>query len=386
LPAKLFTLFNQWIPSSFKKKQLSDPTMAIKQIKKIEYSCFLLIALLFLSINAFPQTGIKSKITGKITDADTRTPLLNVNIFLANTTIGAASGKDGCFLIEFVPPGIYDLVVSMIGYEVKTKQIQIAHSQSYNFNIKLKSKPIEGNLVAVEAPSPKQWKKDLKKFENLFLGESENAQKCKILNPYVLNFAIDPVSKEFVAFSDSTLRVENQSLGYLLKIVFQKFAYSRIKLVYGLFIQFEELKTNNEKIKTEWSENRLITYQGSFRHFLKSLVKRNLKKDGFELFEATSLQQRKAWEPIRSYETELLATDSTNLVTRFRFDNYLGIEYSGKSNQVYIPKKAILSRESSFAELDSLGNLFSGYDLVKHWDWANERIADMLPFDYVPDE
>jgi hypothetical protein len=360
--------------------------METTRVQKIKSYIFLLFTVSLFCTSAFPQAKFKSKITGTVVDAETRTPLLNVNIFLANTTIGAASGEDGSFLIEFVPPGIYDMVVSMIGYEVKTKQIQIAQAQSYNFIFTLKPKPIKGDEIAVEAPNPKQWKKDLKKFENLFLGESENAKKCSILNPYVLSFAIDPVSRKFVTFSDSTLRVENRSLGYLLKIVFQKFNYSRIRLVYDLFIQFEELKTKDEKTKTTWVNNRLKTYRGSFRHFLKSLVKRNLKKEGFELYEATSLQQRKAWEPIRSYETELLATDSTNFVTRFRFRNYLGIIYTGKNDSFFIPKKAILSRESSFAELDSLGNLFSGYDLVKHWDWANERIADILPFDYKPNE
>ena len=164
----------------------------------------------------------------------------------------------------------------------------------------------------------------------------------------------------------------------------RKFAYSLIRLVYGLFIQFEELKPNNTKIKKLWHKNRLVTYRGSFRHFLKSLVKRNLRKDGFEVYEVKSLQQKKLWEPILSYATELLWTDSTNFVTRFHFNDYLGIRYDGKPGLLYTPKKAIISRESSFAEIDSLGNLLSGYDLVKHWDWANERIADMLPFDYVP--
>jgi len=360
--------------------------MTIIQLKKPKPFYILLVALQFFSINAFPQTGIKSKITGKIIDANTREPLLNVNIFLANTTIGAASGEDGSFIIEFVPPGIYDLVVSMIGYEVKTLPVQVAHSQSYNFNIKLKSKPIEGDLIAVEAPSPKQWNKDLKKFENLFLGESENAKKSKILNPYVLNFTDDPVTGEFVAFSDSTLLIENRSLGYLLHIVFQKFAYSRIRLVYSLFIQFEELKTQNTKVKKIWEKNRLITYRGSCRHFLKSLVKRNLRNDGFEVYHVKSLQENKVWEPIRSYERALLSTNSSNSVTTLHFSAYLGIRYRGKPGLLFSPKRAILSRESSFAELDSLGNLYSGYDLVKHWDWADERIADILPFDYVAED
>ena len=360
--------------------------MAIKHFQNMRQHFFSLLILLLFSTYVFSQTEFKSTITGKIVDEDTRTPLLNVNIFLANTTIGAASGENGSFIIEFVPPGIYDLVVSMIGYNVKTFHVQVAHSQSYNFDIKLKSKPIEGDLVAVEAPNPQKWKKDLKKFKNLFLGESENAENCKILNPYVLDFAIDPDTREFIAFSDSTLLVENLSLGYLLKIVFQKFTYSPIKLTYGFFIQFEKLKPENEKIKNEWVNNRSFTYNGSFRHFLKSLVKGTLREDGFEVYETRSLLRHKTWAPVLSYRTKLLTRDSTNHVTKFRFNNFLGINYRGKPGLSCKQKRAVLSRESSFAELDSLGNLFSGYDLVKHWDWADERVADILPFDYVPQQ
>ena len=144
--------------------------MSIKHTQKINSIAVLFLTILLFHSTVFPRTELKSKITGKIVDADSRTPSLNVNVFLANTTIGAASATDGSYIIEFVPPGIYDLVVSMIGYEVKTINIRVAYSQDYQFDIKLNSKPIQGDLIAVEAPRPKQWKRDLKKFKNLFSG------------------------------------------------------------------------------------------------------------------------------------------------------------------------------------------------------------------------
>ena len=71
----------------------------------------------------------------------------------------------------------------MIGYEVEKIDIELTRSSTNIFNFKLKQKAIETQEIEVHAARASEWKKMYNKFERIFLGVSENASKCKILNP-----------------------------------------------------------------------------------------------------------------------------------------------------------------------------------------------------------
>lgn len=55
-------------------------------------------------------------ITGKVLSDDGK-PIIGANVFLSGTSLGAAAGTDGVYLLENVPAGDYNLVVSAIGYK-----------------------------------------------------------------------------------------------------------------------------------------------------------------------------------------------------------------------------------------------------------------------------
>lgn len=64
-------------------------------------------------------------LSGTLTDANTAGPLAGANIVVQGTTIGASSGPDGEFLIQNIPPGKRELVISYIGYESAVLHIDI---------------------------------------------------------------------------------------------------------------------------------------------------------------------------------------------------------------------------------------------------------------------
>ena len=86
---------------------------------------FLEMAICLFSNRAMAQPLLFSTITGKVIDAENGEPLVNVNIFLANSTLGAASGADGKFRIDRVPLGAFEMVISHIGYELRTVPLKI---------------------------------------------------------------------------------------------------------------------------------------------------------------------------------------------------------------------------------------------------------------------
>jgi hypothetical protein len=74
---------------------------------------------LFLSGECLSQSG---KIKGNITIKETGEPLPFANVVLPGTGIGAASDGDGNYVILNVPPGVYDVKASSIGYQNYTVQ------------------------------------------------------------------------------------------------------------------------------------------------------------------------------------------------------------------------------------------------------------------------
>ncbi len=61
--------------------------------------------------------GTTGKITGVVTDKTSGAPLPGANVVVEGTTLGAAAGTDGSFIIVNVPPGTYSVIASMIGYQ-----------------------------------------------------------------------------------------------------------------------------------------------------------------------------------------------------------------------------------------------------------------------------
>ena len=173
-------------------------------MKKPAYKMLLNILLLsFINIttvseHSFSQSLHRARIYGKVTDGSTKEPLYFVNVFLSNTTLGCATDQDGVFILENIPPGKYNLVVSMIGYGLHIEEVKLKGRESYEYAIKLQPNAIEfsgrmGNdRMAAELPwdyvpaspeanglslSPKNVDYYLKGMEYLKTGDWEQALK-----------------------------------------------------------------------------------------------------------------------------------------------------------------------------------------------------------------
>jgi len=116
----------------------------------------LMIAL--LPVGAFAQTG---KIEGKVIDAHTKRPLVGANVVIEGTTLGAASGTDGSYVITAVPAGEFTLTVSMMGYKKMTEKVKVFADQITTVNFELKETVIKGDLIVVTATKTEHLLKDV---------------------------------------------------------------------------------------------------------------------------------------------------------------------------------------------------------------------------------
>ncbi|MEX2089813.1 MAG: carboxypeptidase-like regulatory domain-containing protein, partial [Bacteroidota bacterium] len=95
------------------------------------------------------------KISGSVRDAQTREALLGVNIVIAGSTMGAATGLDGTFFILNVPPGEYDLVATMIGYQqVVMRGVIVNAGRTTTADFELSEAVLAMQEVVVQAVRP----------------------------------------------------------------------------------------------------------------------------------------------------------------------------------------------------------------------------------------
>jgi len=80
--------------------------------------------------------GITGKIVGNVTDAESGDPLVGVNVFIQGTTLGAATDSKGDYFILNIPPGVYTLSASMMGYTTVNKTdvfLSVDHTVTIDF-------------------------------------------------------------------------------------------------------------------------------------------------------------------------------------------------------------------------------------------------------------
>ncbi len=92
------------------------------------------------------------RLSGRIVDGETGEGLIGANVFLDETTIGAATDLDGVYLIKQVPPGNYDLVVSMIGYARKLiRGVRVLPGEVLKLDLSVAPEILETEDVVVTA-------------------------------------------------------------------------------------------------------------------------------------------------------------------------------------------------------------------------------------------
>ena len=84
--------------------------------RRINLKAFLVFSVLVLLTGNSVIGQTTGKISGRVTDAETGDPLPFANIVLEETSLGAATDINGNYFILNIPPSVYRLKASSIGY------------------------------------------------------------------------------------------------------------------------------------------------------------------------------------------------------------------------------------------------------------------------------
>ena len=137
-------------------------TFAITRNKKLKALGKIFAIIILLGSQLF--AGTTGKIAGHISDSQSGEPLLGANVMIVGTSLGAAADINGDYYIINIPPGIYTLKVSMVGYADEIiKGVRVSVDLTTRINVKLSTKAVRTKEVVVTAN--KEIQKDLTSSE-----------------------------------------------------------------------------------------------------------------------------------------------------------------------------------------------------------------------------
>ncbi len=109
--------------------------------------------ILLLSLKVF--AGDTGKISGKIIDSATKEPLPGVNVLLEGTSLGASTDLDGNYVILNIPPGVYSVKASAVGYQpVESQGNRVSIDLTTVVDFQLSESAITTEAVVVVAQRP----------------------------------------------------------------------------------------------------------------------------------------------------------------------------------------------------------------------------------------
>ncbi len=113
------------------------------------------------------------KVAGSVVDAETGEPIVGANIYLENTSLGAASDLDGAYVILNVPAGSYTLIVSVVGYaRTKVTDVEVKAGETTKITVTVNQEILTTETVVVEARALKNTEAALLKSRQKALGIS----------------------------------------------------------------------------------------------------------------------------------------------------------------------------------------------------------------------
>ncbi len=335
---------------------------------------------LSIAVVCYSQTG---KVSGKVMDRDTQTPIPFASVFINNTTIHTVTDKLGEFvLVDIDQPAVYEVVVSLAGYESIKQKISLTDFEVKLGAILLDRSKDSDNVPIAKAKRDAKWERSYKRFKETFLGMNDFSKACKILNPWVINFSEDKNDKGLIAYADMPIEIENRRLGYKVFVYLHGFRVVKENYVTPDHARFEELPFANQNELNSWKESREKEYQFSLQHLFKAMIEHRVYQEGFSIHKVSAMGlSSNAW-----VDTLKLITPTPQPgIYMIAFKGTIEIVYRSRNTQqstvpigwIELKKDFILVNREGF-EINPTGIITSG-------KLNDSRIAHLLPMNYKPE-
>ena len=370
----------------------------------MKFKCYpIIIVVIFICIiqrPAFAQ-NFSVVIQGNVLDAETNLPVDKVNVFLSGTTLGASTDANGKYVIrDSISTGKYTVVFSHIKYKIEAKELSLdlstASADTLKLNVLLIPTKTTLEEITIKAAKDITWKRRFKHFEEKFLGTSALGRRCKITNPWVLDFKKH--RDTLIASANKEIIVENQDLGYKIYCKLVKFHNVDFVTNYLAYYRFKKLAPSSNKQAQKWERARTRAFYGSFQHFASSLLHNRLSfYIKYRKIPPQNLGRQDLTTTITAKQLhngkEIIMPHYLNIVYNQREEmayikafirQGINLDASTRYNQA-ISQSSWISITGGKLKVSDLGVIMDDPTKLQTYGyWAWQRVGNLLPSDFVP--
>lgn len=319
---------------------------------------FLTLLFLFISLEASSQL-----IKGKVIIYEKDEPLSNANVFYDGMYKGAVTDENGNFTLAAAPSNQIPIIISAIGYH----STSISNYQPGEFlTVYLQPRVYALDPVVFTDDGMSRTEKE-NVFTREFIGVSENSKDCRILNIDDVRLVFNKKRQMLEAFADEPIIFENRALGFRVTYHLAGFSYSPGRIFFAGNYFFEPDSTLSDDQLEYVKNKRKQAYLGSRMHFVRSMYNETIQEEGFVIQSESNTNL-----PIKRLVTEIQGRKHISIPSRvaviYRRQFYNGTYIRRQKRLTYIEKNGFY---------DPQGLTWSGA-------MANQRMADLLPFEYEP--
>lgn len=311
---------------------------------------------------------------------------------------GTTVDEDGRFRLPDVTRGAKRLYVTHVGYKPEQVDLVLRTDTTLQFSFRLEPAVIEAKEVAVGAERDEDWYERVDRFKRQFIGPSDRAERCSLLNPEALQFDTAWWGK-FEAEAARPLVFENRALGYRITYYLKEFEIRGDIVRWDGEPIFEPLSPRDSAEARRWRQNRREAFRGSLRHFLLALLHDRVEEEDFRIYR---LPRARAFRNVGradrvSTTRDRILTLQPNGLHEINFSGALEIRYDGESEaEAYLEwadyNRSARSYQRSHIQLnehpihvDNHGEVVEPYGATLYKYFAfTRRLASLLPRSYRP--
>jgi hypothetical protein len=333
--------------------------------------------------------GIQAQtvLSGMVTDS-LNVPIPNVAVYLSKTTVGVLTNRNGVYSLSIPQDGTYELIASCVGYKSHSQIINTTGGDK-KINIKLSERKVLIKEVTIKGKD-RNRRQNYALFLKCFIGITLNAPFCTIDNPKDLIVYRESNDSNLIAYSVNPLIITNSSFGYKIIYDLKDFKYNlkTENLTFTGYYYFQDI-SNQKRENSRTKRSRLAAYYGSRMHFLRALFTDSLSEENFIIYD-TKIDSKGQWvtsDIIHENDIRLAFTPDSMILYR---SNPIDINYT--YNYLPEPRAPVFRTGEYISRIifsDSLQVYRNGYypngiNLSWGGDITWDRVAELLPYDYVP--
>jgi hypothetical protein len=362
--------------------------------------------LFFIWIFLASGLSFSQSISGVVKEKGTGLPLPFANVFINNTTIGAATDIDGKFRLSGNFSSEIEMVASFVGYVTEVKTVSFRGKNEVQIDFQLTFNESNLSEIELKAKRDKSWERELRRFEESFLALPDDPYKAdiEILNPWVLDFGKVKANKGpnyLQATTQEPLKIKNKALGYDLTYYLQDFRVMRNGTRFFGQVFYEPIKSENPQESEEWINARGNNYHSSLRHLNQSILLNSRDSIHFSIYQVLpeKMDRRRTNDFYEELNKSIVLVSKDSILRRPMGDGTyrvflprrMEIHHLDKSwrNDYYTNVYHAISwieAPEGYYDIDRRGTLINPTQLLLSGYLGRQRVARILPLDFEPKE